>query len=278
MRNVCVERQVLIRQVNVVQVQFDQLIFIFCIAVRCLQSIDRGAQLYLLPAAYIVCGKVMFPVVCVCQSVHRREGSPCDRSHGTPPNHHMDIWRPPPFPRPVQTCSLWDTPPDYLFKLVHLGTFPLPGPIETCSLGDLPLDLFKLVHLGTSHAGPIQTCSLGDPLPLPFQPIGERTVGLWLKGLLVLIVVALIHEHVVRNSCIWFMDVRAYYALCPSTNKTAFQRDAYRPLADRISYIPDLPHPWTYPRPKHTNPLEVPIPLDMSLPPPRKETLYQRYT
>ena len=179
MRNGCVERQVLIRQVNVVQVQFDQLIFIFCITVRCLQSIDRGAQLCLLPAAYIVCGKVMFPVVCVCQSVHRREGSPCDRSHGTPPT---TIWTSGDLPLSQGLFKLvhFGTPPplDYLFKLVHLGTFPLPGPIETCSLGDLPLDLFKLVHLGTSPAGPIQTCSLGDPLPLLFQPIGERTVGL----------------------------------------------------------------------------------------------------
>ena len=132
MRNACVECQVLIRQVNVVQVQFDQLIFIFCIAVRCLQSIDRRAQLYLLPAAYIVCGKVMFPVVSV--SLSTRRGVPCNRSHGA---WHAHLGHPP-VPK---ACSNLFTlghlpPPDNLFKLVHLGTFHLPGPIETCSLGD----------------------------------------------------------------------------------------------------------------------------------------------
>ena len=174
----------------------------------------------------------------VCQSVHKK-GVSCNRSHGA---RHGHLGHPLPFPRPVKTCSLWDTPHRIIYSNLIIW-WPFPS-----------LDLFKLVHLGTSHAGPVQTCSLGDPLPLPFQPIGERTVGLWLKGLLVLIVVALIHEHVVRNSCILIHGRQGILRTVPMNQQESIS----------VGWVPPACRPYlVYPRspnPGHIHAPDIPTP------------------
>ena len=58
----------------------------------------------------------------------------------------------------------------YLFILVHLGPLPDPSPLPGSHMGTplppamAPLDILKLVHLGTSPPDMLKTCSLGDPL------------------------------------------------------------------------------------------------------------------
>ena len=124
-----------------VQVQFDQLIFIFRIAVRCLQSIDRRAQLYLLPPMQVVCGKVMFSVVSVCQS--GRSGGGITMWQVT--------WNPPP------SQDTWDPP--FLKTCSNLFTWQSPSP-----------DQFKLIYLRTLHHVPLTTFWRADGWPLTESP------------------------------------------------------------------------------------------------------------
>ena len=152
MRNVCVELQVLIRQVNVVQVQFDQLIFIFYIAVRCLQSIDRRAQFYLSPPTQVACKKAMFPVVSV--SLSTRRGSHVIGHMGP----DMDTWDTP--------C-----PSQGLFKLVHFGTPPTGLSIQTCSFGDLsPPWTYSNLFTWGPFTPPLPTYWRADGWPLTERP------------------------------------------------------------------------------------------------------------
>ena len=85
--------------------------------------------------------------------------------------------------------SLWE---GNVFKSVCLSPRDLRmiGPVQTCSLGDLQI------------SQDVRTFSLGD-LPPPSRPLGKRTVGLRLKGLLVNCVVLLY----VKSAFLFFLYV-----------------------------------------------------------------------
>ena len=110
----------------------------------------------LLSPAYLVCGKVMFSVMSVCSQWGR--GIPwCHRS-GT---GHMG---PPPYPGPVQVCSLGITPPD-LFKFVHLGTTAQPS--YPYHMGNQPRH-FLPTYTGISHLSPSSRSARGQKFGLDF--------------------------------------------------------------------------------------------------------------
>ena len=84
-------------------------------------------------------GKVMFPVMSVCQSICP-QGSPCDHCL----LRHWSVAGHMPSP-PPKTCSLGDPQPN---PPVHMGT---PST-------SVPWEIFKFVHLGTCSY-PLQICS-----------------------------------------------------------------------------------------------------------------------
>ena len=69
----------------------------------CREKCHRYFCICKLPAAHVVCRKVIFSVVCICLSVCLQEGVPYDRWYGTIPPSSPPHFPGPASPGPVQT-------------------------------------------------------------------------------------------------------------------------------------------------------------------------------